>query len=106
MKEALAPLLPGDVLDGRKRGFGAPIGSWLRNELKPLVAHLLSRDAVERRGLFRYEAVRELVRTHDEKRSDGTDRLLALVNLELWARMYLDTRAPADVQAEVQEALA
>ncbi len=33
---------------------------------------------------------------------DGTDRLLALLNLEIWARIYLDGRAPADVADELK----
>ena len=33
---------------------------------------------------------------------DGTDRLLALLNLEIWARIYLDRRAAADVADELK----
>jgi asparagine synthase (glutamine-hydrolysing) len=106
MKQALAPLLPDDVLNRAKRGFGAPIGAWLKNELRPLVDHLLSRQAVERRGVFRYAAVQALIGAHEAQRTDATDRLLALLNLEIWARLYLDTRGARDVEAEIQEALA
>lgn len=106
MKQALAPLLPADVLDRRKRGFGAPMGAWLKRDLSPLVDHVLSRAAIDARGWLRYEPVRDLVRAHADSRTDATDRLLALVNLELWARIYLDGRGPQDVQAELREAMA
>jgi asparagine synthase (glutamine-hydrolysing) len=106
MKEALAPLLPPDILDRAKRGFGTPMGAWLRRGLKPLVTDFLSEAAVERRGLFRYPAVRRLVTLHDERRVDGTERLLTLLNLEIWSRMYLDGRSPDDVTTELKEVLA
>jgi len=34
------------------------------------------------------------------------DRLLALINLEIWARIYLDRREPADVAVELKAVLA
>ena len=106
LKEAVADLLPRDILDRKKRGFGTPMGAWLKNDLKPLVRDLLSEAAVERRGLFRYPAVQALIASHEANRVDGTDRLLALLNLEVWSRMYLDRRAPDDVTTELKEALA
>ena len=30
LKEALAPLLPREIIDRKKKGFGMPIGRWLR----------------------------------------------------------------------------
>lgn len=33
LKKALEPLLPGDVLHRRKKGFGVPIGAWFKNRL-------------------------------------------------------------------------
>ena len=51
MKEALAGLLPDDILNRKKRGFGAPMGAWLKRELAPLLRDALSRESVERRRL-------------------------------------------------------
>jgi asparagine synthase (glutamine-hydrolysing) len=63
---------------------------------------LLSEASIENRGLFKSPAVRELIGQHEANRIDGTDRLLALMNLEIWARMYLDQRSPEDVTAELE----
>ena len=43
-----------------------------------------------------------LIAAHEANRLDGTDQLLALLNLEIWARIYLDRRAPADVADELK----
>ena len=106
MKEAVSGLLPADVIERKKRGFGTPMGAWLKQDLAPLMRGLLSEASVDARGWFRYPAVRELVARHESNRVDGTDRILALMNLEIWARMYLDARPPQDVAAELEEAIA
>jgi asparagine synthase (glutamine-hydrolysing) len=106
MKKAVADLLPADIIERRKRGFGTPMGAWLKQDLAPLMKELLSQASVEKRGLFRYPVVRELIAQHESSRVDGTDRILALMNLEIWARMYLDARSSQDVGAELEEAVA
>jgi asparagine synthase (glutamine-hydrolysing) len=106
LKKALADLLPQDILYRRKRGFGTPMGAWLKGELAPLLKSVLSETSIARRGLFRFEAVRELIAAHERNAVDGTDQLLSLLNFEVWARIYLDGREPGDVAAELKETLA
>ena len=106
MKESLSGLLPADILDRKKRGFGTPMGAWLKNDLGPVLRQLLSEQTVAGRGLFEYDQVRSLIDAHEANRVDGTDQLLALMNLEIWSRIYLDRRTPEDVTAELKEALA
>ena len=90
MKKAVEPWLPREILERKKRGFGAPIGAWLRKDLQPLVAELLSEERIRRRGLFHWPAVEKLISDHTAERSDHTDHLLALVMLELWCQIMLD----------------
>jgi len=106
LKLALRDVLPETILNRKKRGFGAPIGAWLKKELTPLVHTLLSREAVERRGLFDWTVVAETVALHEAGREDHTDHLLSLINLEVWARLYLDRRTPDDVALELGAAVA
>ncbi|MCC6531329.1 MAG: asparagine synthase (glutamine-hydrolyzing) [Burkholderiales bacterium] len=106
MKQAVSDLLPRDILERKKRGFGTPMGAWLRKELAPMVRELLGEQALKARRLFRPQAVRELLVAHHANRIDGTDRLLTLLNFEVWARMYLDRRTPEDVGAELKALLA
>jgi len=102
LKEALSDLLPADILERKKRGFGTPMGAWLKNELAPLLGRLLAPDVIQRRGLFRQPVIDRLVADHQANRIDGTDVLLALLNLEIWSRIYLDHRDPTDVAAELK----
>jgi asparagine synthase (glutamine-hydrolysing) len=102
MKHALADVLPKDVLERKKRGFGTPMGAWFRESLSPMLRSLLSRQSVERRGLFDPAVIDRLIDAHHMRRLDGTDRLLALLNLEIWCRLYVDRHEPADVVDELK----
>ena len=101
LKASLKGVLPDTVIYRKKRGFGAPIGAWLKNELTPLMETILSRAAVERRGLFHWPEIEATIAAHKAGRADHTDHLLSLINFEVWARMYLDRRSSGDVAGEL-----
>jgi asparagine synthase (glutamine-hydrolysing) len=101
LKRALADVLPAEILERGKRGFGAPVGAWFKRELASLVREVLSRESVERRGVFRWEAVQRIISLHETNREDCTDQLLALTNFEVWSRVYMDGQAPTEVEAEL-----
>jgi asparagine synthase (glutamine-hydrolysing) len=71
-----------------------------------LLEGALSRESLERRGLLQHQPVADLIAAHRGNRVDGTDKLLALLNLEVWCRMYLDQRTSSDVAEELKEAVA
>src|SRR3546814_18542600 len=52
LKRALAGILPPEILERRKRGFGAPIGAWLKRDPQPMLLRHLSQQGVHRRGPF------------------------------------------------------
>ena len=106
MKESLADLLPRDILDRKKRGFGTPMGAWLKGELAPMLRRLLAPEVVRARGLFNPPVIERLMADHRAARIDGTDALLALMNLEIWSRVYLDRRDPSDVAVELKRYVA
>jgi asparagine synthase (glutamine-hydrolysing) len=105
LKKSLAGVLPDEILHRSKRGFGAPIGAWMKGPLAELLDSALSRRSLEARGLLNYEPVARLKEQHNANRVDGTDKLLALLNLEVWCRVYLDRRSAGDVAEELKEAV-
>jgi asparagine synthase (glutamine-hydrolysing) len=52
LKKAVQPWLPAEILNRKKRGFGAPMGAWLRRDLKLLVQETLSERQVKKRDCF------------------------------------------------------
>ena len=93
LKSAMEPYLPADLLYRPKMGFGCPIDHWFRNELKELAYDTLLSQHARERGLFRPDYVRLLLDEHCSLAHDHHTRLWALLMLELWFRMWIDTTA-------------
>jgi asparagine synthase (glutamine-hydrolysing) len=102
LKVALAGVLPRQILYRSKRGFGAPMGAWFKGELATVLKSFLSREVIEGRGLFEWEAVSETMRLHESNRADHTDHLMALLNFEIWARIFLDGESPSDLSDQIR----
>ena len=86
LREAFAADLPAWVFKRRKMGFAVPIGDWFRGELRPMLRdHLFAADSFAR-GHFNVPVVERLVDEHESRRADHSQRLYALLMLELWWR--------------------
>ncbi|HEY0004026.1 MAG TPA: asparagine synthase (glutamine-hydrolyzing) [Pyrinomonadaceae bacterium] len=92
LKRAAEKLLPREVVWRKKAGFGAPVRSWLRGPLRPLVEDLLSEETVRRRGLFRPEEVRRVIELNLSGREDYNLQVFQLLTLEMWQRVFLDAK--------------
>ena len=103
LKDALKGVLPDSIIERRKRGFGAPVGAWFKQELMPLRSELLGRRTLDRRGLLDPGTVEKVCSDHDRGREDYTDLILVLMNLEIWSRLFLDGRSHDDVASELSE---
>jgi asparagine synthase (glutamine-hydrolysing) len=91
LKKAAEKILPHDVVWRKKAGFGAPIRSWLRGALRPMVDDLLSEETIKRRGLFSPQEVRRIIDTNLSGREDYNLQVFQLLNLELWMRTFMDS---------------
>lgn len=90
LREAMKPRLPSIVMTRKKAGFGLPLRSWLKHELRPLADDLLSAETVNRRGLFDAAEVQRLRDDTMADREDGSYTLLSLMMIELWCRSFAD----------------
>jgi len=92
LKEVATRLLPKGIVDRRKQGFGVPLGTWFRGDLKELFADTLLSPATLQRGYFEPGFVRRIVNEHLSGRRDHTLRLWQLVVFERWHRQYVGSR--------------
>jgi asparagine synthase (glutamine-hydrolysing) len=90
LKEVAATLLPREVLDRRKQGFGVPLGVWFRGHLRELFSDTLLSPGSLQRGYFRPAFVRQLLDEHVAGKRDHTLRLWQLVVFERWHQQYVD----------------
>jgi asparagine synthase (glutamine-hydrolysing) len=100
LKKAVAPWLPAELVDRPKMGFGVPLAAWLRTELRELAWDVLTDRTARSRGFFRPEEVSRLLVEHQDGRDHGS-RIWALVQFELWHRMFLDQAKPRAPECDV-----
>jgi len=90
LKQVAAALLPREILERPKQGFGVPLGVWFRGNLRELFADTLLSPRALQRGYFQRRFVEQIVREHLAGARDHTLRLWQLVVFERWHREYLD----------------
>jgi len=89
-KETIKHTIPRKILKKKKQGFGTPISSWLKNDEGDLLNTYLNEDAIKNRGLFKKSTIDKMVHDHKESKEDYSEILVALVNLEIWFRTFID----------------
>ncbi|HEY7089584.1 MAG TPA: asparagine synthase (glutamine-hydrolyzing), partial [Tepidisphaeraceae bacterium] len=88
LREAFANDLPDFVFKRKKMGFAVPIGEWFRGELRPMLRdNLFASDSFGKQH-FNMSVVQRLVDEHEQERVDHSQRLYALLMLELWWRSH------------------
>jgi asparagine synthase (glutamine-hydrolysing) len=105
LKEAVADLLPEQIVYRKKMGFPTPWAYWLAGPQLEEIERLLSEPRSQARGLFRREAVRRIFAEHRAGHHDHGNRIWRLLNLELWQRVFLDGEVNAAVKTSRTDAV-
>jgi len=84
LKKAVEPLLPRNILQRPKKGFGVPIAEWLKGRLNPLMRDLLAPDRLRNQGLFNEKYVQKLIREHETNVASHHKQLWTLLVFQLW----------------------
>jgi asparagine synthase (glutamine-hydrolysing) len=88
LRRALGPLLPREIVHGRKQGFSIPLAAWLRGPLEPFAREVLSPGALERQGLLDPAAVAPVLDRHISGQEDLSRQIWGLMALTLWFDRY------------------
>jgi asparagine synthase (glutamine-hydrolysing) len=88
LRQALGPLLPKEIIHGRKQGFSIPLAGWLRGPLEPFAREVLAPGALERQGLLESTAVTPLLDRHIAGQEDLSRQIWGLMALTLWFDRY------------------
>ena len=90
LKKAFKGIVPEEIFNRKKTGFGVPVSRWFRNDLKDYISDvLLSRQSLER-GYFKPDALQTVLSEHMSGKIDHGPRLWTLLMLELWHRGFID----------------
>jgi asparagine synthase (glutamine-hydrolysing) len=89
LKDVARSLVPPELIDRPKMGFGIPRAEWLRTGLKEMVVDTLTDATATQRGWFKADEVNKVIETHMAGK-DQDNVLWPMLMLELWARTWLD----------------
>ncbi len=90
LKRALEGVLPGELLHGRKRGFGAPVHRWFRGGGGAQLAERILNSPMRRRDFLDYDFVARLGDEHQRGAREWGFQLWALLNLTLWYERWIE----------------
>jgi len=90
LRKALEPLLPAEVVHGRKRGFSIPAAAWLRGDLVQFARETLSSETLRRQGYFEPAVVGRLLADHVARREDLSRPLWGLLAFTLWHEHHVE----------------
>jgi asparagine synthase (glutamine-hydrolysing) len=102
LRRAAAPLLPKEIIRGRKQGFSIPVAAWLRGDLAPFARDVLSPQTIERQGYLDSGAVTRVLDAHISGKRDLSRQIWGLLNFTLWFDRY--AREPATARASAGRA--
>lgn len=93
-KKAVEQILPQEIRQKRKQGFGLPVAVWFREneKFKNLTREIvLSKRAMER-GIFNIAELQSIVDRHQKGHWDYSEKIWKLLILELWLRENVDAK--------------
>jgi asparagine synthase (glutamine-hydrolysing) len=93
LKQVASRILPPEIINRRKQGFGVPVGVWFRGSLRSTFSDVLRSQRARERGYFNQRFIDRLLAEHLSGVRDHSTRLWQLVVLELWHHAYIDEPA-------------
>jgi asparagine synthase (glutamine-hydrolysing) len=97
LKDAVRDLLPADIIERPKMGFGAPMVEWLRGDFGRAVDAELQATRFFERFPARREAIRDMLKRHREGRADFALPVWTVYNAVAWFDWWVDKRREARV---------
>ena len=104
LRKAMNGLLPEEILDRPKRGFGPPFNAWLRAGILDYARELLLSPRAVQRRIYDPDFIAHLLDSDlDEHRT--SQQIWMLLILEIWFRIFVDNPDPQSVPADLRDLL-
>jgi asparagine synthase (glutamine-hydrolysing) len=100
LKRAVSDLVPHEILNRPKQGFGVPVQEWINQQLRQRMREVLTDSRTRQRGFINPSYLEVLLDEHERGRRDHSTGLWALLMLELWQRQFVDNASGSKVLAE------
>ena len=84
LKESFKDVFPPNFLEKSKKGFGVPVGDWLRTILKDELMFLSNKSFIIEQNLFNYSYINEMVSNHLSGQEDNTFKVWTYFCFQKW----------------------
>jgi asparagine synthase (glutamine-hydrolysing) len=92
LRRAVRDILPPEILNRRKQGFGTPMVEWLRGPFGERAQDTVTRSSLIETGAIRLAPVRRLFAEHRSGRSDWSYQLWNVYNVCAWHDRWIAGR--------------
>lgn len=94
LRQAMAQLLPPEIMERRKQGFSSPEASWYRGENADYVREMLLDGELVSTQYLDAGFIRDTVEAHMSERRNNRLLIWSLLSFEQWCRIFLGGARP------------
>lgn len=88
LRKLLSKYLPDHLIEKKKKGFGIPIGSWLKKDLVDFTHDSLSDKKLNNHGLLNNKIVKKNLNEHLMGYKDNTNKLWSIIQFNNWYEKF------------------
>ena len=88
LKNTFSELLPESIWNRPKMGFGVPLDTWFRHELREQTNDSLMSENAKCHDWINPKSIQRLLREHHSQKRDHSQRLWSLLMLENWLQHW------------------
>lgn len=92
LKKAVKGIIPDNIINRKKQGFGAPITEWIMKEIAPQIEEVIFHSGLVERGFFNYDWIRQIFEQHKKGQGDYSVYIWSLFNLSLWYQYWIEQK--------------
>ena len=90
LRQIVHDYVPKEMMDRPKMGFGVPVFTWLRNDLKYYADEYMSDVAFARHGLFKKEGLQHIINRFYKGDRNYNNIFWYLLMFQLWYKKWMD----------------
>ncbi len=90
IKQIVHKYLPKEMMDRPKMGFGIPVATWLRNELRPFVEKYFDATFIERQGIFSNMEIQRIRKDFFGGKIERAEKIWYLLMFQMWYDRWMN----------------
>lgn len=92
LKKVAERYLPKEIIYRSKSGFGAPVRKWIKSDMDIMIKERLSLVNINRRGIYNYDKVWELIESNKKGEIDASYSIWAILAIDSWITQFVENK--------------